>query len=572
MIKTKHHLLILALSVGLLVAENPFDTLEIEAPKPYSSVTQIPQKTPRDMISNPEIFIQVREDFLQGDKDLSKHSVMLQNLYQQRQGKALWLKGSRLKGQKIQSLFRQIDHDLTLGYQSRIIKKRKKLANELTRKHTQEGLIALELQLSSLYYDFLHHTIYGAIDWRGFQAQLKNLESQGIHANWVRYPLKLDILKLLSEESISQTINQVTPKGYGYYQLREALTHLYRIKWHGGWQKLPAFKSLKIGNRSQIVTKLRERLRISGDYRVCSQNANNSTLFDRCLESAVKRFQRRHQIKADGVVGKETQKLLNISVGEKIRKVKLNLDRIKWLPREKANRYVMVNIPEYMLYYIENAQTSKRLKVIVGDPKHPTPIFSNEISYIVLNPYWKVPEGIVRKEIVPEMIKNPNYLKTQGLEAHETWEENSSIMPLDRIVWSDYLDPNNKFPYRLMQPPGARNALGKIKFKFPNRFSVYLHDTPTKHLFGREKRAFSHGCIRLSKPLSLLEAMMQNDPEISPSKTKQILASKKKKQFYIKEKIPIHLIYLTTWVNPNHELTFGDDVYHYDQYQRRIIQ
>ena len=565
MIKLKRTLVMLTLTVGSLMANNPFDTLETTPPNIQPPIQRVNTYTP-------EILIYVDELFLKRDPFLAKHKVMLQNLYEQRQGKALWLRGGKINGGKIKRLLKYIAQDLTLDYRSHIIQNSKKIEQDLSRRHTQEGLIQLELQLSTLYYEFLYHTIYGEIAWKDFQAKLKELEQQGIHASWVQYPLSFDMISLLSQENISQSINQVTPKGYRYRQLREALTKLYRIKWHGGWGVLPPFKVLKRGSHSPIVKQLRRRLSLSGDYRGCAKSNPNSTLFDACLQKAVKRFQRRHQVKADGMVGKGTRKLLNISVDKKIQQVKLNLDRIKWLPREHASRYIVVNIPEYMLHYIEDNQEVKNLKVIVGDPKHPTPIFSNKISYIVLNPYWKVPEGIVKKEVVPEMIKNPNYLKRQGLEAHRTWEENSSVMPLDDIIWSDYLDKNKKFPYRLMQPPGPRNALGKIKFKFPNKFSVYLHDTPTKYLFGRTKRAFSHGCVRLSKPLTLLQSIAQYNPHISNSEVKRTLASKKKKQFYVDQKIPIHIIYLTTWINANNELMFGDDVYHYDRYQKRIVR
>jgi murein L,D-transpeptidase YcbB/YkuD len=183
-----------------------------------------------------------------------------------------------------------------------------------------------------------------------------------------------------------------------------------------------------------------------------------------------------------------------------------------------------------------------------------------------------VPEGIVKREVVPHMLKNPNYITKQGLEAHRTWEENSSIMPLDSIIWSDYLQEDKKFPYRLMQPPGPRNALGKIKFKFPNRFSVYLHDTPTKKLFKRRHRAFSHGCIRLSQPRSLLEIISQTDENVNLIQSNQILMGKQKTQLNMANKIPIHIIYLTAGVDAKNNLIFRYDIYGYDKYQKRFIR
>jgi len=231
----------------------------------------------------------------------------------------------------------------------------------------------------------------------------------------------------------------------------------------------------------------------------------------------------------------------------------------------------VVNIPRYMLHYYEYGKEQKRLKVIVGDTKHPTPVFSDTLSYITLNPYWKLPPKIIRKEVVPAMLKNPNYMRQHGLEAHETWEEDSPIVSLKGINWSDYLSEESKFPYRIMQPPGAKNALGRIKFKFPNKFSVYLHDTPSKHLFKKKKRAFSHGCVRLSQPFSLLKSLSKNEPYITSEEVNSVLNSKKKKEIDLTRDIPIHLVYLTAWVDAQNQLIFGDDIYQYDKYQKRVI-
>jgi murein L,D-transpeptidase YcbB/YkuD len=346
-----------------------------------------------------------------------------------------------------------------------------------------------------------------------------------------------------------------------------------------------------------MVIKLRERLTYSGDYKECNrtktetknktktktiENKDNNqskepkidkkAIFDECLDVAVKRFQKRHGLVVDGVVGAGTRKVLNTSVDEKIKTVLINLDRIKWLPRTKEERYLVVNIPEFMLYYIEDKKVKKSLRVIVGDKRHPTPIFNEKISFIVLNPYWKVPEGIVKREIVPHMIKNPNYLKRQGLQAHRTWNERSPVINVSNLYWEDYLTGGQKFPYRLMQPPGPRNALGKIKFKFPNRFAVYLHDTPTRYLFKRTVRAFSHGCVRLSNPEQLLTTISTFNKDINLTKATKILKGKRKVQLNVANKLPIHLVYLTAGVNSDNELEFRNDIYNYDKYTKRIVR
>jgi len=290
-------------------------------------------------------------------------------------------------------------------------------------------------------------------------------------------------------------------------------------------------------------------------------------IFDTCLQNSVKEFQKRHGLYSDGIVGSGTRKALNISVEDKIKKVLLNLDRIKWLPREEKKRYIVVNIPEYMLHFIEDGKEKDTIKVIVGKRKHNTPIFRGDISYIVLNPYWKVPEGIVKKEIIPHMIRNPNYLRRNGLQIYRTWSENSMRIDPNGIFWEDYYYGGLKFPYRIMQPPGRKNALGKIKFKFPNRFNVYLHDTPSKGLFKRTKRAYSHGCIRVSKPIRLFEHIASIN-HINIKKSKKILKGKRKVQLNIKTKIPVYIIYLTAGYNAKSgKPEFRDDIYGYDKMQ-----
>ena len=514
------------------------------------------------------IFIEVNKELLRGDAHLLNNFTRLQNFYNQRQNTPMWLSSKGIKGKRVMQLLFAIQKDVTLDPRSHIHRKAKSIKKKLEHKHSNASITKLELELTTLYYDFLQHTIYGQIDWNAFEMHLANNQAKGIDSNWVRYPLHFDVNLLMSEEDIGQTLRYLRPKGYHYKQLLSALYKLYKIKWQGGWARLPAFKSLKKGQTSQMVSRLRQRLAHSGDYKPCAKKVSDK-YYGACLQKAVKRFQKRHNTVADGVVGRGTQQLLNISVDSKINKVLLNLDRIKWLPRNVNPRHIVVNIPEYMLHYYEYGKEEKRLRVIVGDTEHPTPVFSDTLTYLTLNPYWKLPPGIIKKEVVPAMVKNANYIKQHGLEIRETWEENSSRIPVKGIDWSLYLNNAKKFPYRLMQSPGPKNALGQIKFKFPNKFSVYLHDTPTKHLFKKKKRAFSHGCIRLSQPLSLLESLAKDEPSITSERVNNILTSKKKTEVDITKDIPIHLVYLTTWVDANNQLVFGDDIYEYDKYQIR---
>ena len=517
----------------------------------------------------------------------------LRNFYYKNHYQPLWLEHQGLNKEKYNMLFEHINNDLTLNPNGYLLKTSSTLSKHLDDNLTIKQLFRIELKLTSLYHDFLNHAIYGEIQWKNFNNKLSSLKRYRINGHWVKKRPKFNIPKLLLNSDINQTLEEVKPKEFGYEGLLTGLTQLNVIKDNGGWKKLPYFKVLKLRSTGERVLQLRERLKASGDYISCSKDSNNSNIpqenieinaslkdkhidhdaiFGECLEYAVKNFQKRHGLTVDGIVGGGTQRALNISVEEKIKTVLLNIDRIKWLPRNKDERYLIANLPEFMLHYIEDNKIKKQIRIIIGDKKHPTPIFNQTISYVVLNPYWKVPEGIVRREIVPAMIKNPNYLKKQGLVAHRTWSEKSRIINVSGLYWEQYLWKGVRFPYRLMQPPGPRNALGKIKFKFPNRFAVYLHDTPTRHLFKRDIRAFSHGCVRISEPKALFDIVASFNSHIELKRANKILKGKRKVQYNLKNKLPIYLVYLTAGMNSKNQLEFRNDIYNYDKYQKRSIK
>jgi len=537
----------------------------------------------------------LKKQFQKNRTSLLKHisnKRFLRNFYYKNNYQPLWIDNKGLKEKKYKELFLNINKDITLNGNGHLLKKTEILKKEIDNNITKEEIFRMEIQLTSLYYEFLKHTIYGEIQWKTFLGKLRNLKRYRVDARWLETRPKFNLQKLLSNPNISSTLAEIQPKNFGYQKLLEGLKKLNTIKKSGGWEKLPYFKVLKRESTGEVVVKLRERLKASGDYVSCEinktkrstekvKNENNTSfeepyidpnaIFGECLDKAVKHFQKRHGLEVDGIVGKGTQRALDVSVDEKIAKILLNIDRIKWLPRDDNKRYLIVNLPEFMLHYIEDKKVKKNIRVIIGNKKHPTPIFSQEISYVVLNPYWKIPAGIVRREIIPHMIRNRHYLRKQGIVAHRTWSEHSKVINVTNLYWEQYLWKGVKFPYRLMQPPGPKNALGKIKFKFPNQFAVYLHDTPTRHLFKKDFRAFSHGCIRVSEPRSLLETIASFNKNIQMDKADKILKGKRKVQYNIKNKLPIYLIYLTAGMNDDNQLEFRNDVYRYDEFMKRSV-
>jgi len=275
---------------------------------------------------------------------------------------------------------------------------------------------------------------------------------------------------------------------------------------------------------------------------------------------------KRNGLTPDGVVGPATLRRLNIPVEDCITTIRLNLDRIKWLNQRQPHRHIIINIPFFMLYFEEDGRLIQSMRVITGKPNHPTPIFSDEVETIVLNPYWNVPTSIIQKEMIPKLMRDPYALKRKGIEIFTGWGKNAQPIDPASVDWSQYRY-SRSVPYRFAQLPGRKNALGKVKFLFPNRFSVYMHDTPTKPLFKRDKRAFSHGCVRLQKPIALLETFSSFEPGVDFEKSKMTLKGEKNVYMKLKEKVPVDIIYLTAWVDYDGVLQFRDDIYHYDRMQ-----
>lgn len=295
-------------------------------------------------------------------------------------------------------------------------------------------------------------------------------------------------------------------------------------------------------------------------------------IFDEDLKNAVISFQKSHGLYADGIVGLQTQKFLNKSAKEKIEQIRVNLERMRWLPRDFGEKYLLINIPDYRLKMVENNDIKLNMAVVVGEKKHPTPIFSDNMSYIVLNPNWNIPESIAKKEILPKLLKDPNYLASKGIDIYQGWHKDSEKVETTEVLDTLILQDVEAVPnFRFTQGPSDENPLGKMKFMFPNKHAVYLHDTPAKSLFNNARRAYSHGCIRLSRPDELLMTIANDDKNLNIEKVTQILETETEKAIGLSKKIPVHIIYLTSWVDDNGELQFREDIYDYDKIQEELI-
>ncbi len=501
-------------------------------------------------------------------KDI-RHKKFIKKIYKKSRYSPIWFTKEGIKSKEVNDLFTVIKSDVTLSPKGNIVKKYKYLKKTIANFKTEDTnkQLELDIKLSDLYRSYLGYHIYGAIPWSKFQRRLRSLRRNHIAANWVTNDPKYDIAELMFSYPLPQIIKATTPNSFNYKKMIRELARLRKVQKQGGWKKIPVSSQLRYGKSGKVVRQLIERLRSEGDY-TCRGNDGN---FGPCLKKAIKRFQKRHGLSRTGAINKYTRSKLNISVKWKIEKILLNIDRIKRLPDQAEDRYIMVNIPDFRLYYRENGREKLSMRVVVGDKKHHTPIFSNKISFIVLNPYWMIPDSIVQKEMIPKMLKNPNYLEERGYEVRRSYSLNRPTINTKNINWARVLRNGQTKKYKFMQPPGAKNALGKIKFKFPNQFAVYLHDTPAKKYFKKARRAFSHGCIRIARPNALLATFAPHERSVNFNRAQRILRGKRKTQLNLSQRVPVHIVYLTAWIKSDGLLHYEPDVYNYDTKQRRSI-
>lgn len=470
-----------------------------------------------------------------------------------------------------------------------------------------KDLLYIELLLTEIYDKYTNFLLKGSINWEEFKEKLKELKLKDIDAQWDRVFIKKDNKQILKEMIDTNNISVITEKidtNYpGKKELIEAISNLEKVIENGDYKKLPKFKTLRAGDYGENVKSLRDRLIQSNDLaKACQSVVNVETLvtnsikdeqnpdieeiieekvskeipceeyFDEDLKNAVINFQKQHGLMADGIVGYSTQIFLNKSAKDKIKQIRLNIERMRWLPRDFGEKYLLINIPEYNLKMIEDNQIKLDMAVIVGDVKFPTPVFSDKMSYVVLNPTWNIPTSIVKKEVIPKLIKDPNYLNSKEISAFGNWRDESEAISNKDLIDSIILEnPEALEGLRLAQAPGTQNPLGRMKFMFPNKHAVYLHDTPNKYLFANARRAYSHGCVRLSKPNELLNLLSENNQNIDQNKVTEILKENKEKAINLNQKLPIHIIYLTSWVDKDGTLQFREDIYNYDKLQRELL-
>ena len=357
-------------------------------------------------------------------------------------------------------------------------------------------------------------------------------------------------------------VGRFRPAQDEYRRLQAALADFRARSATADWGAVPEGPTLDPGTSDQRVALLRARLRASSDpeeTRLATAAAVSPELYDDQLRAAVIRFQERHGLAPDGRVGPKTLEALNVPIAQRIRQMILNLERRRWMPDDRGQRYVFVNLADFELKVVDEPKTVLDTRVVVGAPYHRTPVFSADMTYVELNPYWNVPSSIARNELLPKIKEDPGYLAANDFELLSDWGDGATAVDPWSVDWSRITADN--FTYRLRQRPGDGNALGRIKFMFPNQFNVYLHDTPARSLFERAERSFSHGCIRVEGPEAFGAVVLAGQDGWSLDRIFAAIKSGERMIVTLERPLPVHIAYLTAWVNKDGTVHFRNDVY-----------
>jgi murein L,D-transpeptidase YcbB/YkuD len=413
--------------------------------------------------------------------------------------------------------------------------------------NSDAGIADFEVSLSLAAVTFGQHLYSGRVEPTKINREVK------LFPDDISAELILD--KLSASSSPKLALSALSPNTPRYDRMRALLLSLRLAEARGGWTVIPEGEVLKEGMEDVRIPALRERLEQTEDL---PKGLHDGNVLDGNLLQALKYFQWRMGLQQDGAVGPATLTQLNTPVSKRIEQVELNLERRRWMQADFGATYIFVNLADQVLKLVKDEKTVHAAIVQVGQPYHRTPVFTEQMEYLDFNPFWNVPYSIATKEYLPKLKRNAYALSKQNI---RVLRNGTSVDP-GSVPWSNYSRAN--FPVRLRQDPGPKNALGRVKFMFPNKFNIYIHDTPSKSKFTKDSRYFSHGCIRLQNPFDLAEKILALQG-ISRDEINQIARVGKKKIVKLKKKIPVHVAYLTAWVNKDGSVHYRRDVYGRDK-------
>lgn len=425
------------------------------------------------------------------------------------------------------------------------------LEKSKSRKLSNAELVDLDLLMSDALILYGSHLLEGKLE----QSTIRKQWDVGKNEK----PENIDSLLTvtLHNHTIELALEELKPHNYMYDLLKVHLKKLRDQKEGGGWPEVSGGETLKPGDTAQRINEIRDYLIAVGD--LSEGKVDDVNVFDKDLETAVKKFQLRHNLTVDGVIGKGTIEQMKVPIEDRIDMIILNLERMRWVLNQPDDDFLIVNIAGFIVRRYTHKKKVFESRVIVGKYHHESPVFKGEMKYIVMNPTWTLPYSIATHETLPKLKKDPGYLAAKHM---EVMDSGGKILNSANIDWNQYSAGN--FPFQIRQKAGPWNALGEVKFIFPNKYSVYLHDTPSRGLFNAQDRAFSHGCIRTEDKWGLLMSLMNDPEEWNMERINEILKSGETTQIPLPKPINIYLIYLTASVDQENDLMFMKDIYKRD--------
>ena len=470
------------------------------------------------------------EQFIKTSKIASTEATALQKFYTDRDYRMAWFSKDHLT-EHAQSFWNRYTQYLTYSRDSSFYDARLHKAIELVMSGKGQLEIStnksLELALTHHFYTFVQRVFIGRIDPVNFEWHIPRKKTTTVSL----------FEKLLANDSKDFDWLPVSEQ---YLKMRTQLIILQNRQ-KNVEEKLVLYKNklVRPGDSSITVSAIKKALHLRGDLKM----PDTSMIYSPQAVAAVMNFQARYGLGVDGIIGPNVIKTLNVPLSSRIKQLMINMERMRWIPERTEGTAVWINIPEYKLYVFQNNAEILKMDIVVGKEANRTVIFSDKIQHVVFSPYWNIPESIVRNEILPAMNRNSGYLASHDMEI--TGRRNG--LPIVR------------------QKPGNQNSLGKVKFIFPNQYSIYLHDTPSKYLFDQSSRAFSHGCIRLSDPVEFAKFLLKDNPFWTDIEIDKAMNAASEKWVKIAAPVPVVIGYFTAWVDSTGQLNFREDIYGHDK-------
>lgn len=478
----------------------------------------------------------------------------LRRLYAQRGFQPLWLDaggGVKAPVEDVVEVLRQADAEGLSAADYHI----ETIAAAL-KSQTREDRVAADLLLTDAVMKYGTHLRAGRIAPRAVSPDFAEVKPGAVDAAGL-------VLRTSEAADARAVLAAMAPVRPEYAALRAALKRYRALETAGGWPPVPAFRVAKLepGMRDPAVRALRKRLAVTGDFdgKQPDAKAAQGDVYDPPLRKAVERFQARHGLFVDGVVGASTLTALNVTASERVRQILASMERLRWMPDDLSDRYVLVNVPDFTLKAVEQGAVVQEMRVIVGTKVRRTPIFSSAITSIVLNPTWTMPVKLAREDYLPKLLKDPGYLESHGFSVYAGWAPDAPRLESSRIDWKRVGAGIGRM--RLRQDPGPQNALGQVKFNIPNGFDVYLHDTPSREKFDKTVRTFSSGCVRVGKPMELADFVLSGNPEWPVERRQRQLDKGETRTVVLKQPVTVHLLYQTAWVDAAGTVQFREDIY-----------